>query len=223
MARRGTVGDAALAVLAQQGPLELGELARLVAERGATRAKRPEVSVRRAVDWEPQVVELLDGRWASVPAVLDGAVLTHRLAQDEADAKMLPVDPDLAPLAPLAVGGLRLVSGGAAEACDEGHLHGPPSWLGSRKAGDLVALRLQAGSWRSVAWSSRHAWGVDERLGEVVADPLRVQAGTRQEASPVAQDALDFRSTAGPVGDLEVVEAATVKHDVEAGSGERQA
>ena len=40
MARRGTVGDAALAVLAQQGPLELGELARLVAERGATRTKR---------------------------------------------------------------------------------------------------------------------------------------------------------------------------------------
>jgi hypothetical protein len=46
VARRGTVGDAALAVLAQQGLLELGELARLVAERGATRAKRPEVSVR---------------------------------------------------------------------------------------------------------------------------------------------------------------------------------
>jgi hypothetical protein len=160
VARRRTVGDAALAVLAQQGPLELGELARLVAERGATQAKRPEVSVRRAVDWEPQVVELLDRRWASAPAVLDGAVLTHRLAQDEADAKMLPVDPDLAPLAPLAVGGLRLVSGGAAEACDEGHLHEPPGWLGSRKAGDLAALRPR-GAWsRSAPRSCRHAWGI---------------------------------------------------------------
>jgi hypothetical protein len=80
-----------------------------------------------------------------VPAVLDRAVLTHRLAQDEADGEMLSVDPDLAPLAPLAVGGLRLVSGGAAETCDEGHLHGSPGWLGSRKAGDLVALRLRGG------------------------------------------------------------------------------
>ena len=51
-------------------------------------------------------MELLDGRWASVPAVLDGAGLTHRSPRTRRMAKMLPVDPDLAPLAPLAVGGL---------------------------------------------------------------------------------------------------------------------
>jgi hypothetical protein len=143
--RRGTVGEAVLALLAEHGPLELGELARLVAEQGTTRAKRPEVSVQRAVGREPRVIELLDGRLASVPAVVEGLVLPHRLSQDEADGEMLPVDPDLAPLTPLVAGGLRLVAGGVLELCEEGHVHGPPGWLGSPKAGDLVALRLRAG------------------------------------------------------------------------------
>ncbi len=63
MGRRGTVGDAMLAILAEHGPLELGELARLVAEQGTTRAKRPEVSVRRAAGREPQAIELLNASW----------------------------------------------------------------------------------------------------------------------------------------------------------------
>ncbi len=135
-----------LAVLAERGPLELGELARLVAKRGATRAKRPEVSVRRAADREPRVLPLLDGRWVSVPAVLEGAALTHRLDQDEADGEMVPLDPDLGPLAPLAIGGLRLVSGGDLELCSDAHLHGPSGWLGGLGPGELVALRVRGGA-----------------------------------------------------------------------------
>ncbi len=126
--------------------MELGELARLVAERGATRAKRPEVSVRRAAGREPRVVSLLDGRWVSVPAVLEGVVLTHRLDQDEADGEMLPIDPDLASLAPLAIAGLRLVAGGDLELCSDAHLHGPSGWLGGLGAGELVALRVRGGA-----------------------------------------------------------------------------
>jgi hypothetical protein len=143
--RRGTVAAAVLAILAERGPLELDELARLVAEQGATRARRPEVSVRRAVDRESRVVPLLDGRLVSVPALLEGAVLSHRLDQEEADSEFLPVDPDLAPLAPLAVGGLRLGSGRWLERCGEGHLHGPSGWLGACKAGELVGLSLRGG------------------------------------------------------------------------------
>lgn len=56
----------------------------------------------------------------------------------------------------------------------------------------------------------------DERLGEVVADPLRVQAGAQQEASTWAEHALNFAGVAGPVGGLEVVQAAAVQGDVEA-------
>src|SRR6266540_137049 len=138
--RGGTVGGTVLAVLAERGPLELGELARLVAERGATRAKRPEVSVRRAAGREPRVVSLLDGRWVSVPAVLEGVVLTHRLDQDEADGEMLPIDPDLASLAPLAIAGLRLVAGGDLELCSDAHLHGPSGWLGGLAAALPLAL-----------------------------------------------------------------------------------
>src|SRR6266498_3300485 len=56
--RRGTIGDAVLAVLAERGPLELDELTRLVAERGATRAKRPQVPVRHAVEDEVAIASL---------------------------------------------------------------------------------------------------------------------------------------------------------------------
>src|SRR6266498_2841895 len=129
--RGGTVGGTVLAVLAERGP---------------TRAKRPEVSVRRAAGREPRVVSLLDGRWVSVPAVLEGVVLTHRLDQDEADGQMPPIDPDLASLAPLAIAGLRLVAGGDLELCSDAHLHGPSGWLGGLGAGELVALRVRGGA-----------------------------------------------------------------------------
>src|SRR6266536_210760 len=144
--RRGTIGDAVLAVLAERGPLELDELTRLVAERGATRAKRPQVSVRHAVERDARVVPLLDDRFVSRPATLDGAVLTHRLGEDEVATASLTVDPDLAPLEPLTTRGMPLASGGTLQRCPEGHLHGPPTWLEGLKAGDLVAVRLREGA-----------------------------------------------------------------------------
>jgi hypothetical protein len=144
--RRTTIAEAALAVLARHGPLELDELARLVAEQGATRAKRPAVSVRQAIEREPRLATLLDGRWVSVPATLEGAVLTHRLDEKEVATESLAVDPDLAPLDPLGIRGLPLASGGNLETCPEGHLHGPPGWLGSLKAGELVAFRVREGT-----------------------------------------------------------------------------
>src|SRR6266540_3894139 len=156
--RGGTVGGTVLAVLAERGPLELGELARLVAERGATRAKRPEVSVRRAAGREPRVVSLLDGRWVSVPAVLEGVVLTHRLDQDEADGEMLPIDPDLASLAPLAIAGLRLVAGGDLELCSDAHLHGPSGWLGGLGARSRSALHGSRPRWRISASAGCWRW-----------------------------------------------------------------
>src|SRR6266536_3065742 len=71
--RRGTIGDAVLAVLAERGPLELDELTRLVAERGATRAKRPQVSVRHAVERDARVVPLREGAVEVGPAeMVDG-------------------------------------------------------------------------------------------------------------------------------------------------------
>src|SRR6266545_303270 len=59
---------------------------------------------------------------------------------------MLPIDPDLASLAPLAIAGLRLVAGGDLELCSDAHLHGPSGWLGGLGAGELVALRVRGGA-----------------------------------------------------------------------------
>jgi SEC-C motif len=144
--RRTTIAEAALAILARHGPLELEELTRLAVEQGVTRAKRPEVSVRQALEREPRVALLLDGRWVSVPATLEGVVLAHRLDEEEVATDSLPVHPDFAPLDPLGIHGLPLASGGNLQSCSEGHLHGPPGWLGDRKAGELVALRLREGT-----------------------------------------------------------------------------
>jgi hypothetical protein len=51
---------------------------------------------------------------------------------------------------------------------------------------------------------------------------LRVQAGAQQEPSTGAQNTPDLGGVAGPVGGPQVVEAATVKDDIEAGLGKRQ-
>ncbi len=61
-----------------------------------------------------------------------------------------------------------------------------------------------------------------ERLSKVVADPLGVQAGAQQEPSTRAQHTPDLGGVAGPVGGPQVVQAATVKDNIEAGSGKRQ-
>lgn len=44
---------------------------------------------------------LADGRWAWIPALLDGRVFTHRLSALEAEFDMTAFGPDLAPLAML--------------------------------------------------------------------------------------------------------------------------
>jgi len=129
--RRTTIAEAALAVLAQQGPLELDELTRLLAEQGVTRAKRPTASVRQAVEREPRVALLLDGRWVSVPATLEGAVLTHILDEEEVATESLSVDPDLALLDPLGVHGLPLASGGAWSAVPKGICTAPLAGSGA--------------------------------------------------------------------------------------------
>jgi hypothetical protein len=118
--RRTTIAEAALAVLAQRGPLELEELARLVAEQGVTRASRPAVSVRRAIERDPRLALLPDDRWVSVPATLDGAVFTHRLDAEEVATESLAVDPDLAPLDPLTIRSLPLAPVGCSSSARRG-------------------------------------------------------------------------------------------------------
>jgi hypothetical protein len=162
---RGTVGDAVLAILAEHGPLELGELARLAAERGATRAKRPEVSVRQAVDREPRVVPLLDGRLVSVPAMLDGAVLTHRLDQDEADGELLPLDPDLASLAPLTLRSLPLDLGGALSNARRGIFTGRLAGSAASRRGSWSRCGCVGVSSRSARWRCRSGWKISACAG----------------------------------------------------------
>ena len=94
----GRIADSALALLAD-GPLDADRLGEALAATGATRSRDPAGAVRRAIRDDPRVIQIADGRFASIAQALTGVCLTTVVSDDEAAAGELDVDPDLAPLA----------------------------------------------------------------------------------------------------------------------------
>ncbi|HKE99626.1 MAG TPA: hypothetical protein VKG45_11915 [Actinomycetes bacterium] len=144
---RPTIASSAARLLTEHGPLASGELGRLLAAAGVVRARDPVRSVAQALGPDARFTRLDDDRWAWLPAVLEGAVLTHRLSADEAETEAVRLEPDLAPLAPLAIAGLALVAGGSLRrlADDWQRAAGPAGWLGEAPAGTLLGFRLRDG------------------------------------------------------------------------------
>ena len=81
------------------GPAGADELGRLLESSGATRSRDPAAAVRRATRDDPRVIQLVDGRLASLAQALAGVELTTVVAAEEAAAGRLDLEPDLAPLA----------------------------------------------------------------------------------------------------------------------------
>ena len=94
----GRIADSALDLLAA-GPLDADRLGEALAATGATRSRDPAGAVRRAIRDDPRVVQIADGRFASIAQALSGVVLTTVVSADEAAAGELDVNPHLAPLA----------------------------------------------------------------------------------------------------------------------------
>jgi hypothetical protein len=123
----GRIADAALAVLAR-GPADLEDLASELHATGVTRARNPMAAVRRALRDDTRVIDLPDGRIASIAQALAGLQLTTVVDPDAAAAGRIDVEPDLAPLLVLGLGatvdlpaGVRpgeLVAVGVADATD---------------------------------------------------------------------------------------------------------
>lgn len=149
-----TIAESAASLLAEHRALRSDELGRLIAERGATRAKDPARAVSRALDVDPRFRRLSDGRWVVPAQLLNGATFTHRLTGGEAAADVLALTPDLTPLVAVVPGGLLLPDGQPlsivwdADAAEASHvetdaaLQGPPGWLPEGAAGRLMHMRL---------------------------------------------------------------------------------
>ncbi|MFP5450853.1 MAG: hypothetical protein ACLGG9_03780 [Thermoleophilia bacterium] len=99
----GRIADAALTVLAR-GPADLEDLAAELHAQGVTRARNPVAAVRRALRDDTRVIDLPDGRIASIAQALAGIELTVVVSADAAGDGRVEVEPDLAPLVVLGVG-----------------------------------------------------------------------------------------------------------------------
>lgn len=112
--RMGRIADSALVLLAD-GPLDADRLGEALAATGATRSRDPAGAVRRAIRDDPRVIQIADGRFASIAQALSGVCLTTVVTADEVAAGELDVDPHLAVLSLLDVGPtLPLPSGAVA-------------------------------------------------------------------------------------------------------------
>jgi hypothetical protein len=99
----GRIADAALAVLAR-GPAHLDDLASELHATGVTRARNPVSAVRRALRDDTRVIDLPDGRIASISQALSGLQLTAVVGPDAVASGGIDVEPDLAPLLVLGLG-----------------------------------------------------------------------------------------------------------------------
>lgn len=86
------------------GPADAGDVGRRLAAAGITRARDPATAVRRALRDDTRVVELADGRLASIDQALTGIDLTTRVTPVARDQGWLEIEPDLAPLTVLGLG-----------------------------------------------------------------------------------------------------------------------
>lgn len=156
-------------LLAERGPLPHADLLAALSAAGIDLGADADDSLLEALDSDPgPVLNLADGRWAWIPAVLDGRVFTHRLTAAEAEYDAVGWDSDLAPLsmlteipefqrlsdgAPIAelfvdLDDDALAARGVPEELDsgEGVLLLPPGRFADigAGAGDLVGLRVTA-------------------------------------------------------------------------------
>ncbi|TCN58082.1 SEC-C motif-containing protein [Rhodococcus sp. SMB37] len=150
---------AATALLRENGPHTLSELAAALSGRGFGDAARIEAAIElddALVD--PVITELRDGRYVALDAVLDGRVFTHRLTAEEIAANALEMFDVLLPALvlpnqpPISVGvpGFHDEILASRSLTDKpwaqfGVVVLPEDFLASCRAGDLVALTVRHG------------------------------------------------------------------------------
>jgi len=89
-------------VLSTHGPLSEDELLRVLHAEGTNMGPDADDVLSEVLDTEGELfLPLIDGRWAWIPAVLDGRIFTHLLSAAEVEHDFLNLGPDLAPVSML--------------------------------------------------------------------------------------------------------------------------
>jgi hypothetical protein len=148
--------------------------------------------------------------------LLDGAVFTHRLTESEVARGVIDIVPDITPLDFDTTGGLPLATGGVLEcrfplsgdasADENGSFTGPEGWLGSHRAGELVALWRRDGEVSLSGVDGVGDGGAEERALRAACEAVRGE-GVGVEPVELVLEALChdpglFRSPVVPVGEL---------------------
>ena len=173
------------------------------------------------------VIPLVDGRWAWIPALLDGRTFTHRLSEAEVAHDMIGFGPDLAPVAMLTeIETYQQLADGSPisdvsplldedvlaargvpmeEVNGEGALLLPPGHLAAQgvDAGDLVGLRVTANGFELVAVAEPAPCDISTALA-ILIEERRDQPQMLDIAmwTVCADDDNLFRQPTEPLGDL---------------------
>ncbi len=95
MPRHPTIAEAALQIISERGPQDLDVLAAEILKAGLTRAKDPRRAVSAALEFHPEFLSTVEGRWYSIAAQLEGAIFTRRLTAFERYHGVVVLDDDL--------------------------------------------------------------------------------------------------------------------------------
>jgi tetratricopeptide (TPR) repeat protein len=206
-------------VLAREGPLPLAQLAQRLAADGLRLPPGldPGSWLGEILGDAEGLYHLPDGRIASLEALFDGVVVTHRLTAGEAADGVVAVEPDLTLLLAAAdadpEGVLALAGGGSVEIAPAGAPEsdvagdhpfagrwaatGPPGWLGGAAPGDLLGFRLAGGF---LAVDRVEAGPDDEATGRRLAHAF---AAAEADGEPVPSSAVVLIARADAPGLLE--------------------
>lgn len=186
-------------ILTEHGPLHEEDITERLRDAGVTDPARILRRLQLGIDLPTG--QLVDGRWAWLPAALEGRVFTRRVTEDEVGSDVLTVDPDLAPIAVLCdcAPYQRLADGSAIRLVRPGddrllYELDIPEWLLSNGSvlalvpGKLEALGVDGGDLVGLRLST--AGLVVERVTAVPRTTAGAQLAARLGAQPECIDAL---------------------------------
>jgi hypothetical protein len=223
-----SIADVVRQALSARGPMTEDDLLLALEGDGIDLGPEPDETLAEVLDEDTELVlPLVDGRWAWIPALLDGRTFTHRLSEAEVAHDMIGFGPDLAPVSmlteidtyqrlvdgspisdvsPFLDEGVLAARGVPLEDVDsEGALLLPPGHFATLgvDAGDLVGLRVTTNGFELVTVAEPAPSDISTALTTLL-EQRRDQPEMLDNAvwTVCADDDNLFRQPTEPLGDL---------------------